>query len=103
MVPVECNYPIHDKEMLAVMQCLEEWRAELEGLQSQISIYTDYWALEYFMTTKQLSSRQVNWAEYLSRFNFLICYWSGRQNELADALSQQDKMVKAQNLLKDTF
>jgi hypothetical protein len=103
MAPAECNYPIHDKEMLAVVRCLEEWRAELEGLQSQISIYTDHRALEYFMTTKRLSSRQANWAEYLSRFDFLICYRSGRQNELADALSRQGEMVEAQNLLKDTF
>ncbi|HEV7235587.1 MAG TPA: reverse transcriptase family protein, partial [Ktedonobacteraceae bacterium] len=29
----ECNYEIHDKEMLAIVRALEEWRAELEGLQ----------------------------------------------------------------------
>ena len=27
----ERNYKIHDKEMLAIIQCLEEWRHLLEG------------------------------------------------------------------------
>ena len=29
LTPAECNYEIHDKELLAVIQSLEEWRAEL--------------------------------------------------------------------------
>jgi hypothetical protein len=27
--PAECNYKIHDKELLAIIQGLEEWDAEL--------------------------------------------------------------------------
>ena len=29
--PVEWNYKIHDKEMLAIIHALEEWRHFLEG------------------------------------------------------------------------
>ena len=32
----------------------------------------DHRALEYFMKTKILTSRQAKWAEYLTRFYFLI-------------------------------
>jgi hypothetical protein len=32
MSPVEYNYEIYDKELLAVIRYLEEWRAELEGI-----------------------------------------------------------------------
>jgi hypothetical protein len=36
MAPAECNYEIHDKEMLAIIRALEQWRPELEGLDSEI-------------------------------------------------------------------
>ena len=40
----EQNYKIHNKEILAIIQALEEWHAELEGLQQDdhFNIYTDY-------------------------------------------------------------
>ena len=34
MAPAECNYEIHDKEILAIIRALEHWRVELEGLPS---------------------------------------------------------------------
>ena len=34
MVLAELNYDIYNKEMLAIIRCLKEWRAELEGLQA---------------------------------------------------------------------
>lgn len=30
MAPVECNYTIHDKEMLAIVKSLKAWCPELE-------------------------------------------------------------------------
>jgi hypothetical protein len=55
------------------------------------------------MTTKKLTSRQVNWAELLTKFNFLIRYRPGKQNTLADALSRQECQVEAQNSVKDIY
>ena len=88
----ELNYEIHDKEMLAIIRALEEWRAELEGLQrgERFDIYTDHRALEYFMTTKRLNARQARWTEFLSRFHFLIRYRPGKENTLADALTRRE-------------
>ena len=45
----ERNYEIHDKEMLAIIQCLEAWRHFLEGAKDQFEIWTDYKNLEYFI------------------------------------------------------
>jgi hypothetical protein len=82
MLPVELNYDIYDKEMLAVVRVLEEWRAELEGLQdTPFKVYSDYRTLEYFMTIKKLSFRQARWAELLSRYYFKLIYRSGKSNE----------------------
>ena len=46
----ERNYEIHDKEMLAVIRCLEAWRHFLEGARTKFEIWTDHKNLEYFMT-----------------------------------------------------
>lgn len=92
----EKNYDIHDKEMLAVVRALAEWRAELEGLRREqpFEVLTDHRALEYFMTTKKLNARQARWAEFLSRFRFVIRYRPGKQNTLADALSRPEGKKK---------
>jgi hypothetical protein len=46
--PVEQNYEIHDTEMLAIIQDLEEWRHYLEGARHPVEIWTDHKDLEYF-------------------------------------------------------
>jgi transposase InsO family protein len=100
MAPAECNYEIHDKEMLAIVKSLKEWRAELEGSAHRIRIYTDHKALEYFMTSKQLTARQARWAEALAEYHFLIAYQSGKANSKADALTRRGHEVEAQNAVK---
>jgi hypothetical protein len=52
----ECNYEIHDKELLAVIRCLKEWDAELRSVKS-FKVITDYKNLEYFMRLRMLSER----------------------------------------------
>lgn len=89
MTPAECNYEIHDKELLAIIKALGQLRAELEGIHSTIKIYTDHQALEYFMTKRQLTARQIRWSDILSQFNFEIVYQPGRKNIKADALTQR--------------
>ncbi|KAM4067837.1 transposon Tf2-1 polyprotein [Hirsutella rhossiliensis] len=69
LVP-ECNYEIYDKELLAIIKALEEWRPELQGTQEPFEVITDHKNLEYFTTTKALNQRQVRWSEFLSGFNF---------------------------------
>jgi len=56
---VERNYKIHDKEMLAIICALEEWRHFLEGVTHPVEIWTDHKNLEYFMTAKKLNRRQA--------------------------------------------
>ena len=40
--PVERNYKIHDKEMLAIVRALEEWRHFTKGTEHQVEIWTDH-------------------------------------------------------------
>jgi len=55
----ERNYEIHDKEMLAVIRCLEAWRHFLEGFRSKFEVWTDHKNLEYFMSNQKLNHKQA--------------------------------------------
>src|SRR6266536_431634 len=100
MNPAKCNYQIHDKEILAIVKSLEEWRPELQRKQDRFEIYTDHKSLEYFMTTKQLTARQARWAEALSEYYFIITYRPGKDNVQADALTRRSDDVANQDQLK---
>ena len=56
---VKRNYEIHDKKMLAIIQCLEAWRHFLEGAKDWFEIWTDHKNLEYFMKAQKLNQRQA--------------------------------------------
>jgi hypothetical protein len=44
--------------MLAIILAFEHWRVKLEGLQANpFSVYSDYKAFKYFITTKKLFAR----------------------------------------------
>jgi hypothetical protein len=53
--PVECNYDIYDKEQMAIIKALEEWRPQCEGGAYPLQLITDHKNLEYFMTKKLLN------------------------------------------------
>ena len=55
------------------------------------------------MTTKQLTERQVQWAEALSEYYFIIMYWSGKQNTKADALTQWEQETDLQDEVKAEY
>ena len=90
MSPTESNYEIHNKEMLAIIRCLEAWKSELH-LVKKFSIITNYKNLKYFASPRQLSERHARWALILSEFNFALEYRPGKDNVLADALSRKDE------------
>ena len=59
MTPEERNYDTHDHELLAIVATFKQWRHYLEGSQYSIKVLVDHANLRYFMTTKELSRRQV--------------------------------------------
>ena len=85
----ERNYKIHDKEMLAIVRCLEEWRHFLEGTIVKFEIWTDHKNLEYFMKAQKLNRQQARWALYLSRFDFVLKHIPGTKMGKADSLSRR--------------
>ena len=82
IAPIETNYPIYNKEMLAIIKALQYQRVELEGTKDYIKVIIDYKALEYFITTKLLSTRQARQAEILLQYHFKILYKPSISNKV---------------------
>ena len=87
--PAEINYDIHDKELLAIVDCFKKWRRYLEGAFHQVQIITDHNNLELFATTKVLNRRQARWAQELAGYDFKIYFRPGKKNGKADYLSRR--------------
>ncbi len=82
----QLNYPVHEKELLAIIRGLKKWCSDLLG--SHVEVYTDHRTLENFEGQKDLSRCQARWLEVMSQFEMTISYIKGEDNCVADALSQ---------------
>ncbi|MCO5614518.1 hypothetical protein L7F22_068801 [Adiantum nelumboides] len=78
---------IYEKELLAVIHALTQWRHYLLGV--DFTVFTDHQSLRYFLSQKQLSEKQMRWANILSQFHFQIVHVQGQKNVVADALSRK--------------
>ena len=98
----ERNYKIHDKEMLAVVRCLEAWRHFLKGTTVKFEIWTDHKNLEYFMKAQKLNCKQARQVLYLSKFDFTLKYVPGSKMGKADSLSRRpDQKVEVERDTED--
>ena len=64
----------------------------MEGSSQQIIVFNDHKNLTYFQSARVLNRRQARWAQFLTRFDFVILYRPGMQQGKADALSQRSYM-----------
>ncbi|KAF8756857.1 hypothetical protein RHS01_03817 [Rhizoctonia solani] len=85
----EANYDTHDKELLAIIKALEEWRIFLEATDKPVQVFTDHRNLEYWMQARTFNRRHARWRVFLSDFNFEIHYCPGKQSGKPDALSRR--------------
>ena len=49
------NYKIHDKEILAIIRGLENWRHLFKGAKFKFEIWIDHKSLEYFIKAQKLN------------------------------------------------
>ncbi|KAF8750040.1 hypothetical protein RHS01_09707 [Rhizoctonia solani] len=88
----EANYDTHNKELLAIIKALEEWRIFLEATDKPIQVFTDHQNLEYWMQARTFNRRHAQWRIFLSDFNFED-YRPGKQSGKPDALSRRADYV----------
>ena len=101
-LPVECNYDIHDREMLAIIESMKHWRHYFEDAKYPIQIYSDHKNLETFMTTKILNRRQARWAEFLANYDFVLIHISDKKNP-ADGPSRRPDYMENIEIPIDTL
>jgi hypothetical protein len=90
MLPAETRYPVHEKELLAIVHALTHWRHLLHGNHTtRFIVRTDHNSLQYFNTQPMLSGRQARWKDKLAEFDFTIEYIPGHTNAVADAFSRR--------------
>ena len=53
--PVERNYEIYDKELLAIVEALTKWRQYLLDIMEKFKVWTDHENLKYFRELQKLN------------------------------------------------
>ena len=76
----EQNYDTYDRELLAILETLRQWRHYPEGANHKVLIQRDHNNLEYFQTSEVLSRRQARWSEVLFAYDFAIEHLEGSKN-----------------------
>ena len=87
--PTERRYEIYDRELLAIMRALREWRHYLHGNPHQTIIYSDHLNLQYFKQPQKLNDRQRRWIPELSQFDYKLIHMPGSRMTQSDALSRR--------------
>lgn len=82
----EINYSATERELLAVLFALEQYRAYVEG--RKCYIITDHASLKWFSNLKNPTGRLNRWACRLSQFDFELIHRKGKENIIPDCLSR---------------
>src|SRR5436189_4084606 len=96
----ELNYPIYDKELLAIVLGFHQWRHYLEEA-SEIEVWSDHQNLKQFMTQTILNGRQARWLLQLAPYDFTIHYRKGSLNP-ADGPSRRPDYLEEQEAVEQT-
>src|SRR5438876_3086322 len=96
----ELNYPIYDKELLAIILGFRQWRHYLEGA-SEIEVWSDHQNLKQFMSQTMLNGCQARWLLQLAPYDFTIHYRKGSLN-LADGPSCRPDYLAEQEAVEET-
>jgi len=84
----EWNYDIYDRELLAVICALKEWRHYLHRSPYSVKVQTDHKNLTYFKQPQNLNHRQARWLLDLSNFDLELHHVPGKDLGAPDALSR---------------
>jgi len=87
------NWPIHDKELFAIVDSFRKWRDWLVGL--LVNVYIDHQGLQYFNMKQKLNFRQASWYFKMSEIIYHIHYQPGTKMGKGDGLSRHSGEEKS--------
>lgn len=82
----EKNYSTIEKELLAIVYCVNHFRPYLYG--RKFVLVTDHKPLVWLHSVKDPTSRLVRWRLKLAEYEYEVTYKAGKTNVNADALSR---------------
>lgn len=85
----QCNYSVYEKELLAIVAALGEWKHYLLGSPHKIRIISDHQPLKWLLKQQVLSARVARWVDFMQQFCFSIEHRPGQENAAADGLSRR--------------
>jgi RNase H-like domain found in reverse transcriptase len=85
---MEQNYPIYDRELLAVIRGLRTWRHLLRNTTTPVLVIIDHANLQYYREPHKLGPQVNGYVTELADFNIQLVYKPGATN-CADTLSRR--------------
>jgi len=85
----EQNYPIYDREFLAIMRGLRNWDYLLKGTTIPVLVYTDHANLRYYRDPWKIGPHVAGYLPEREQYNILLEYKPGATNR-ADGLSRHE-------------
>jgi RNase H-like domain found in reverse transcriptase/Reverse transcriptase (RNA-dependent DNA polymerase)/Integrase zinc binding domain len=80
------NYDTRDRELLAIVQALKEWRHYIQGFGHTTIVLSDHDNLRHFKVPQTIGRQMVQWTLYLSEFDIKLVHIPGKKNIQADSL-----------------
>lgn len=90
----ELNYPVHEKELLAIKHALHVWRPYIEN-GTETTVITDHESLKYLKTTKNPSKRLARWVDEFQSYDLNIEYRPGAEAVMPDSISRRPDLMES--------